>query len=1378
MIGDTMSDSDLYPLEELAQDFVDRLRRGETPSLAEFIERCPEHADEIRDLFPALRVMENVGAGHQPEWARIADPGHELTVPFDIGDYHVLREVARGGMGIVYEAEQQALGRKVALKILSRSAARKPTSLIRFQREARSAGRLHHTNIVPVHAIGCERGIHFYTMQLIEGESLDQVMAELIRLRQAAASSMEAEGIRHTRASSEDSTPFKIANSLLTREFPDSGTDSSAGKAGAANAAPLVAKGKRQRTSGVFGDGGNRSTPLLIRNVARIGLQVAEALAYAHGQKILHRDVKPSNLLLDVHGNVWVTDFGLARDDDQALTATGELVGTLRYMPPERFRGLVDARGDVYSLGLTLYELLTLHSCLPRLDRIADLRLDAPRALPSPRQCDPSIPPDLETIVLKAMEHDPRQRYARAEDLAEDLRRFLADRPILARPFTRLERTWMWVRRNPRESTWLASLAVAMMVLTAGALFTYFLRDERDRARQAEQAALTAEQAATRAEREAQIRGLLSQAEEEGRQADRPGARGRALARIRQAATFHPTGTLRHELQRVALTALATQDFRIEQQPGKFDFAGNSFAFDLRHRYLANMTTDEVIVLRRAADYSEIRRIPAQGFPASAYLRFSENARFLAAHAHEDMDGGRVAVWNVNDGSQVFISSEEECRGFDLSRDERWLSLCQPDQRIDLINLGHPQVVRSITDLDQTATRALFSPEGGRLLVGYGISNKRAEVFDMKSLRRSLIPQRWPESALTLAWHPDGKRVAIAAWSEVEIWDVTERQLLHRLIGHRQPVDELEFHPTAPLLRTFSWDGMSRLWDTTTGRLLATFVGLVSNGSWRRDGQVLGCSFAMDHVDYVRQEPMDVFHPLQAMPDDPSFLYTTTSAGIGPLSGRLVVGFNAHDVVLCDSRTGGTLAHIRPNSPCMATIGRQGDCLWVASHEGLTRLPIRTAHGALVVGPPDLQSHANSWLRPEISANGDVFVATSENPNRLEVWDLRQWETAEKAPLLRRFAIPLPTYHDILAVSPDGHWCATTFWHDDQVLVWDLTRGTLARELVCGKQTFLAFSSDSRYLVTSRWDVFQAYEVDSWRPAFTIPRVNCSLPGKIAFSHDGRVIAAETEPSIVDLLEFTTREPLLRLELQTRPNQIYSLKFSPDDTQLHMATLEPSVLSFWNMPMIRQKLAELGLEWDHRLDALVDGVPSLENAPATGDLKLRLEGVESWQEPLSIARMNVEQARRAIATAKHAYTNNPDSVAATEQLARLLLLAPAEARNPAEALELAQAAAKRSPSDPSVANTLALAQFRTGNVDLAVDTIQANIRRQADASLPFALYVLALSLHSQGHFEEAQSYLDLADRADTSISYSLREYSADLEALAEEVHAAFAVAGG
>ena len=184
---------------------------------------------------------------------------------------------------------------------------------------------------------------------------------------------------------------------------------------------------------------------MYVRSVARIGVQVAEALEYAHQQGILHRDIKPSNLLLDAQGEVWVTDFGLAKDQDSdELTRTGDIVGTLRYMAPERFDGWSDPRSDVYALGATLYELLTLRPAFDESDRVKLIDQVLHEGAMPLRQLDRRIPRDLETIVLKGLAKEPGERYATAGQLAEDLRRFVAGKPILARRSSAFERSWRW----------------------------------------------------------------------------------------------------------------------------------------------------------------------------------------------------------------------------------------------------------------------------------------------------------------------------------------------------------------------------------------------------------------------------------------------------------------------------------------------------------------------------------------------------------------------------------------------------------------------------------------------------------------------------------------------------------------------------------------------------------------------------------------------------------------------------------------------------------------------------------------------------------------------------------------------------------------------
>jgi eukaryotic-like serine/threonine-protein kinase len=395
----------------MAEEFVERLRRGEAPAIEEYAQRVPEQAAEIRELFPLLRVMEHAAPDSSQNGSRSFLTGKD-AVPVKIGDYRILREVGRGGMGIVYEAEQISLGRHVAIKVLPDRAARNTKRLFRFHREARSAGRLHHTNIVPVFDVGCEDGIHYYTMQFIQGNNLDAVIAEVAGLHRGNLSGVPASSPPSERTANRmREQSGRIARNLMTDVVTLEPPDAANGdhKRDLASAPSMSPAGTP--SSGSVGSKSGKSTPDFFRNVARIGMQVADALAYAHDQRILHRDIKPGNLLLDIRGNVWVTDFGLAKTEDDGITETGDIVGTYRFIAPERFKGAADARSDIYSLGLTLYELLTLRSCVPTQDAFAR---HGPRKLLPPRMIDPLVPRDLETVVLKAIAHEPKQRYENA----------------------------------------------------------------------------------------------------------------------------------------------------------------------------------------------------------------------------------------------------------------------------------------------------------------------------------------------------------------------------------------------------------------------------------------------------------------------------------------------------------------------------------------------------------------------------------------------------------------------------------------------------------------------------------------------------------------------------------------------------------------------------------------------------------------------------------------------------------------------------------------------------------------------------------------------------------------------------------------------------
>ncbi len=385
--------TDRDPVEVLADEFLVRFRRGERPSIDDYAARHPDLADAIRALFPTIAAMERRKPHRERSAAGRVLPGLD---PLDgLGDYRIIREIGRGGMGIVYEAEQESLGRLVAVKILPRTTLLDSKQLDRFRREARTAAKLHHTNIVPVFGIGEHDGCHYYVMQYIRGVGLDRILDELRRLHEDDQPRSERSGVTG------------VALALLSDSLPDDekGADDRGGRE-----PPAPSSRERVEPTVPRSPGGP-----YWQSVARIGAQVAEALDYAHAQGTLHRDIKPANLLLDSQGVVWITDFGLAKAlecDD--VSRSGDLAGTLRYMAPERFAGRCDARSDLYSLGLTLYELLTLRPAFATSDRQELIRRITREEPPRPRVLDRRIPRDLETIVLKAIAPAPEHRYGTA----------------------------------------------------------------------------------------------------------------------------------------------------------------------------------------------------------------------------------------------------------------------------------------------------------------------------------------------------------------------------------------------------------------------------------------------------------------------------------------------------------------------------------------------------------------------------------------------------------------------------------------------------------------------------------------------------------------------------------------------------------------------------------------------------------------------------------------------------------------------------------------------------------------------------------------------------------------------------------------------------
>ena len=411
------SEMDIDPrIIELSRLYMAALRAGENPCREEYLGRYANLPEEASDFLEGIEMAFSLEQAKGKTGIRTVDR-YDLKNSEPIGDFRILRQLGRGGMGTVYEATQISLGRQVALKVLPFAAALDERHRKRFLLEAQAAAQLHHQNIVPVYAVGCERGTHYYAMQLIDGEPISAKLFD-------------------------ESAPVSSDAMRLT-------TDTRADVTLRNSCASGMSLHKPRRTR--------------FQRIAALIADAAGALEYAHSCGIIHRDIKPGNLLLDIRGRLWITDFGLAHiTSGEHVTQTGEMLGTMRYMSPEQAsgsRGVIDHRSDVYSLGATLYELLTGQPVFNGGDRQSLLQQvlhGDPRPL---RHLVRAIPEELETITLKALRHSPSDRYQTAQEFADDLQRYLSEMPISARNPTLIDKSRKWMRRHP---TAVLSLLFAM----------------------------------------------------------------------------------------------------------------------------------------------------------------------------------------------------------------------------------------------------------------------------------------------------------------------------------------------------------------------------------------------------------------------------------------------------------------------------------------------------------------------------------------------------------------------------------------------------------------------------------------------------------------------------------------------------------------------------------------------------------------------------------------------------------------------------------------------------------------------------------------------------------------------------------------------------
>jgi WD40 repeat protein len=925
------------------------------------------------------------------------------------------------------------------------------------------------------------------------------------------------------------------------------------------------------------------------QSVARIGAQVADALAYAHSQGVLHRDVKPANLMLDTQGTVWVTDFGLAKvaADEDHLTETGDVIGTVRYMAPEAFAGPGDARGDVYGLGLTLYELLTLRPAFEEKDRrrLLDNIMDG--TLSPPRKVNPAVPRDLETVVLKAIARDPAQRYATAADLAEDLRRFLADRPIRARRVSLREQVWRWCRRNPALA--LLSASVALLVVTVAivsSVAAVWLGHERGKALEHQKEAEAAKQDALD-----KLWGSdLAQAQAR-RWSGQPGRHFRSLEALRDAAALRTSLELRNE----AVACIPLVDLRVERQwKGRLGWPESyGIAFDAKLERYARAEADGLVSVRAAAADVEFLRLPRISPKAQSptWLLFSSDGQLLAAVYAEY---GAV-VWDLSRGKVVVnIPAPPGSKSVGLPK-------FSPDGRRVLVTLGQGwlacydlatglEVKRFAIGAGPAAAR--WSPEGERIACRYDETPLLVEIRDANT-GKVLRELKHPEGANAFAWHPDGRLLTASSHKEICIWDTHTGKQRAVLEGHQSDVRGLAFSHAGDLLASHAWDGTTRLWDWMSGKELVSIPGSFS--SFRSDDRYLA---------FASGEDVGLWEV--AAGRQCRTLYTFGEKDEGPWTvdvhpnGRLAATSHDDGARLWDLAAGKVVAHLPVGWNRTARFGPAGDWLITGTNHRIHRWPITAdpQGGTLVVGPPQtlgeplLREHPSAELSRDgrclVIPNGpaDVIVLDLEHPGKKVLVD---------GHALGPMNVP---------VSPDGRWVVTQSQAGSGIKVWDIRAGVVVKEFP-GVYDWATFSPDGKWLVTgSHQHATCLWEVGSWqvRHSWHTDRAY----GHPTLSPDGKLLAVKHTSlnKLIDLLDPETGQVLATLPAPN-PLPISELRFTPDGGRLVAGCYNYRALQVWDLTAIRARLREMNLDWEPpaAAPAQPEAVPPLQVAVLSGDLQ-------------------------------------------------------------------------------------------------------------------------------------------------------------------------------
>jgi eukaryotic-like serine/threonine-protein kinase len=1081
----TMHESECrrHPIDIVSEDFLKRHRAGERPALEEYTARYPDLADEIRELFPLLLEMEQMRPSSGNSDRTNAGPFPAAPAAKQFGDYRIVREIGRGGMGIVYEAEQISLGRRVALKILPPQMLANPKHHRRFEREARAAAKLHHTNIVPVFGVGHKADEHYYVMQFIPGLGLDEVIRELQRMKIDGSESSGGPVDDSLEAAPQvDATAEQVARSLVTGRFEhtlawDHESNDSSHTADSPGETPSPARSSSSESSqtgssrnwtassshslmppgdGSSASGTRRQRQAYWHNVANVGRQVAEALHYAHEQGVLHRDIKPSNLLLDMGGTVWVTDFGLAKvADQQDLTHTGDILGTLRYLAPEALQGRADARSDLYSLGLTLYELTALRPAFDDTDPRRLIQQVSSGDPPRLDRLDPRIPRDLVTIVHKAIDRDTSHRYQTAEDMAADLVRFLNDEPIRARRLSSIERLARWSRRNRGLAASLGSMAILLVVgliasvITAGH-FRSLEKTQRDLAN--EKSALAASMSTLAGEKTELAERMTRLAEEKSELAA-------AMQQLADERTRIAVRAREAEKREADLRGEAEEEAEMRRRDVYFS-----------DMFLGGHAASEQFSFFQTASLLDKWK-PQPGLPDLRdwewyYLDGQQHREARTFSFREKNDWVFDVGWSP-DGKQVLAAG--------LTRDGS-----QPGRPLVVWDVASGQVATQILeDSLHRANVATWSPDGQYFAAGF-YGYEFVHVYESSSGRLAKRFRTLGNNASDIDWTPDGARLVANGGNRVQVWD---------------------FHQECELLN----------------------LPAVKACSLSPSGEEI----AVIHPDKVTVHSMSSGQVLRTLDDSPTgFSQPGASRGWSPDGTTLAVISSRNSVVLMDARSGELLGELSGHGASISTVdwSPDGTRLLTSGSDSTLRIWDRDTATSVAI----IRGHGNVVLGGRWSPDGQ-HIASGSWDGTVRIWDVEKVLEPAVIPASRRRITRVrfhPTQHQVASSGNDG---ILRLWRPGAPEPTHQISGH------AGRVPALAYSRDGNRLASAGSDgTVRLWRTQDGTPLATL-RADEGL-SDVDWDADGKRIAAVTHGGQIKIWDVDSGNELLSVRHTVNPD--------------------------------------------------------------------------------------------------------------------------------------------------------------------------------------------------------------------------------------------------